>query len=64
MARSLRLVKKRFVFPLYHPAAALRSTAMKEQFEKDFAKLPKIVEWIKNKQEDLKLESQVEEFLL
>lgn len=37
-----------FVFPLYHPAAALRSTAMKQAFEKDFMKLPKIVEWIKS----------------
>ncbi len=36
-----------FVFPLYHPAAALRSTAMKQAFEKDFDKLPKIVEWVK-----------------
>lgn len=36
-----------FVFPLYHPAAALRSTAMKQAFEKDFDKLPKILEWIK-----------------
>lgn len=37
-----------FVFPLYHPAAALRSTAMKQAFERDFDKLPKIVEWIKS----------------
>lgn len=37
-----------FVYPLYHPAAALRSTAMKQAFEKDFDKLPKIVAWIKS----------------
>ena len=37
-----------YVFPLYHPAAALRSTAMKQAFEKDFDKLPKIVEWVKS----------------
>lgn len=36
-----------YVYPLYHPAAALRSTAMKQAFEKDFDKLPKIVAWIK-----------------
>lgn len=36
-----------FVFPLYHPAAALRSTAMKQAFERDFDKLPKIVAWIR-----------------
>lgn len=40
--------KTYFVFPLYHPAAALRSGAMKAAFEKDFDKLPKVVEWIKN----------------
>ncbi len=39
--------KTYFVFPLYHPAAALRSTAMKQAFERDFDKLPKIVAWIK-----------------
>ncbi|MEK7546985.1 MAG: uracil-DNA glycosylase [Patescibacteria group bacterium] len=32
------------LFPIYHPAAALRSTQMKEEFEKDFKKLPKILE--------------------
>src|SRR5258708_1401847 len=37
-----------YVFPLYHPAAALRSTAMKQAFESDFDKLPKVVEWIRN----------------
>jgi len=36
-----------FVYPLYHPAAALRSTAMRQAFEHDFDKLPKILEWIK-----------------
>lgn len=55
--------KKRFVFPLYHPAAALRSTAMKDQFELDFKKLPKILEWAKKQQKDLELESDVENFL-
>lgn len=37
-----------FVFPLYHPAAALRSTAMKKAFEQDFDKLPKVLAWIKD----------------
>ena len=40
--------EKYFVFPLYHPAAALRSGAMKAAFEKDFDKLPKVVAWIKD----------------
>ncbi|MEO8581950.1 MAG: uracil-DNA glycosylase [Patescibacteria group bacterium] len=56
--------KKRFVFPLYHPAAALRSTAMKEQFELDFKKLPKILEWVRKQKPDLELQATVEEFLL
>lgn len=37
-----------FVYPLYHPAAALRSTAMRQAFERDFDKLPKILDWIKS----------------
>lgn len=32
------------LYPIYHPAAALRSTQMKEEFEKNFKKLPKILE--------------------
>ncbi len=47
-----------FVYPLYHPAAALRSTAMRQAFERDFDKLPKILEWIKSgaksKEEEIK----------
>lgn len=36
-----------FIFPSYHPAAALRSTKMKEAFEKDFKKLPEVLEEIR-----------------
>jgi uracil-DNA glycosylase family 4 len=32
------------VFPLYHPAAALRSTGTLEQLREDFAKLPALLE--------------------
>ena len=39
--------KQYFVFPMYHPAAALRGTAMMQAFEHDFDKLPKVLEWIK-----------------
>lgn len=35
-----------YVLPMYHPAAALRSGAMKAAFIADFAKLPKILEWL------------------
>jgi len=35
---------ERFIVPMLHPAAALRSTQMMEQFKKTFLKLPKIIE--------------------
>lgn len=38
--------KKIFVLPMYHPAAALRSTQMKTAFIEDFQKLPKIMVWL------------------
>ena len=34
---------ERKIFPLYHPAAALRATAVKNDLESDFKKLPDIV---------------------
>ena len=49
-------VKGLLIFPLYHPAAALRSTGVAEELRKDFKKIPKVlagelevVEIIKNK---------------
>ncbi len=36
-------VGERVVFPLYHPAAALRSGAVLRDLEKDFAKLPRVL---------------------
>lgn len=36
-------VKERIIFPLYHPAAALRSEAVLRDLEKDLAKLPKVL---------------------
>ncbi len=35
-----------FVLPMYHPAAALRATRIKESFVKDFSKIEKIVNWV------------------
>ena len=32
------------LYPIYHPAAALRSTQMKEEFKKNFKELPRILE--------------------
>lgn len=37
-----------FVLPMYHPAAALRSTQMKTAFVEDFKKLPKIIAWLED----------------
>ena len=36
-----------FVLPMYHPAAALRSTQMLTAFTQDFEKVPKILAWVK-----------------
>lgn len=38
--------RKLFVLPMYHPAAALRSTATKEAFIHDFKKVQPALEWI------------------
>jgi len=37
-----------FIYPLYHPAAALRSTSVLEELRKDFHHLPKALDHIKN----------------
>lgn len=37
-----------YVLPLYHPAAALRSTKVKESFVSDLQKIPKVLAWIEN----------------
>lgn len=40
---KVSLVDGRMVFPVYHPAAALRATQMKDVFQADFKKIPKIL---------------------
>ena len=35
--------EKRIIYPLFHPAAALRATAVMEQLKDDFKKLPTVV---------------------
>lgn len=37
------LVDGRIIFPVYHPAAALRATQMKDVFRADFQKIPKVL---------------------
>jgi uracil-DNA glycosylase family 4 len=44
------------VVPMFHPAAALRSSTVMEMIKEDFLKLPKIIEEFKNKSSELKLE--------
>lgn len=38
--------RPQYVLPLYHPAAALRSTKVKESFVTDVQKIPRILTWI------------------
>lgn len=44
------------IVPMYHPAAALRNGAVMEQIKNDFLKLKDILNDIKNKQEEVKIE--------
>lgn len=37
-----------FVIPMFHPAAALRNGQVMQEFQKDFSRLPKALEKIKN----------------
>ncbi|MFH2118430.1 MAG: uracil-DNA glycosylase [Candidatus Paceibacterota bacterium] len=55
--------KPLYVLPMYHPAAALRSTKITESFVTDFKKLPKILKWIEDQQEIKKIKGVVEEAL-
>ena len=56
--------KKLYVLPMYHPAAALRSTAMKTAFIADFQKLPKILKWIEDQKSVEDLSATVAEVLI
>jgi len=44
-----------YILPLYHPAAALMSTKVKNAFVSDFGKIQKIITWIdeQNSSKDL-----------
>jgi len=47
-------IKDIIIYPLYHPAAALRSTTVLQELEKDFKKLPAIVKMMeKRKKRDM-----------
>lgn len=53
--------KDLFVLPMYHPAAALRSTQLKQSFIEDFKKINKIMQWIASQQATLLLKKQLRE---
>ncbi len=53
-----------FILPMYHPAAALRATKIKEFFIKDFAKIGKIVKWVEQNSENQEFSDTVREALL
>lgn len=54
----------RFVLPMYHPAAALRGTQMREAFAQDMKKVPKALKWVQQQQVGLSLETDVKAALL
>ncbi len=56
--------KPLFVLPMYHPAAALRATQVKESFITDFKKLPKLLQWIAQQQDTAAFTQDLKEALL
>lgn len=52
-----------FVLPMYHPAAALRNPQMSTSFVADFQKIPKVLDWIKSKGQQLKQAAQEQQAL-
>jgi uracil-DNA glycosylase len=55
--------KTLYVLPMYHPAAALRGTKIKNIFTDDMRKIPKAVAWIKENRDTQQLQDQVENIL-
>lgn len=53
-----------FILPMYHPAAALRATKIKESFIKDFSKIEKIIDFVDKAQESEEFKETVKEALL
>lgn len=48
-----------YILPMYHPAAALRSTKMKESFVQDFGKIDKIITWLAQQRQDKQFSQEV-----
>jgi len=52
-----------FVLPLYHPAAALRNGKVRESFVADMAKIPKIIAWLEENEDDFEFEAEITDSL-
>lgn len=53
-----------FILPMYHPAAALRATNVKESFIKDFEKIDKIIKWVETAEANQEFKEVVKDALL
>lgn len=53
-----------YILPMYHPAAALRATRVKDSFAADFIKIKKIINFVKNSGEDENFKAEVKSALL
>lgn len=49
LVKSFKEVPNKFFFPLYHPAAALYDSSMRETLKDDFRKIPKVLKEIEKR---------------
>lgn len=47
---ALKKVGDNYVFPVYHPAAALRNSDFAQALQKDFKKIPEVLEFIEDRE--------------
>ena len=52
-----------YILPMYHPAAALRATRVKNSFISDFEKINKILTWISEQEKTKEFKSELKEAL-
>lgn len=55
---TVKKIGNYFIYPVYHPAAALRNGNFANALEKDFKKIPRVLEFIKNKEYENPLEKE------
>jgi len=55
--------KTLFILPMYHPAAALRATRVKDSFIKDFKKINKIIDWLEKQEEVMEFKEEIKDSL-